>query len=380
MQRLQRVLAAAGFGSRRSCEELITTGRVEVDGEIVIELGTQVDAEKSKIFVDGVRLRRQRPAYYLLNKPVGVVTTNRDPQGRPRVIDLIPGEERVFPVGRLDRSSEGLILLTNDGELAQQLTHPRFGVRKIYHVTVAGQITRETMNKMREGIYIAEGRVRVEGARIRKARPRATDLEITLLEGKNREIRRILARFGHKVQRLRRIAIGPLRLGELPVGAHRPLTTAEIEKLRNEMSAARKRAKPEQSDASGPESTSRRSRSSAAKRARSSKGARKPTSSRKPASSGATVKPPKSQRRRRETFDLSNSAPPTGAVIGAEPSETNQTPPKKRKAPRTAEQTGKGNTRRGQTFGRSRDEKSGKRRGSQNRHGGGKGKPRRKDR
>jgi 23S rRNA pseudouridine2605 synthase len=188
-QRLQRVLAAAGYGSRRSCEALITDGRVEVDGEIVVALGTQVDPEKSKIFVDGIRLRRQPLAYFLLNKPVGVVTTNHDPQGRPRVVDLIPAESRVFPVGRLDRSSEGLILLTNDGELAQQLTHPRYGVRKIYQVTVAGQVTRETMKKMQEGIFIAEGRVRVEGARIRKARSRATDLEITLREGKNREIR-----------------------------------------------------------------------------------------------------------------------------------------------------------------------------------------------
>ena len=237
-QRLQKVLAAAGFGSRRQCEELIELGRVEVDGVIVTKLGTTVDPHASKIRVDGVNLKPRKLAYYAVNKPVGVVTTNRDPQGRPRVIDLVPPKERVFPVGRLDRNSEGLILLTNDGDLAQQLTHPKFGVRKVYRVTVAGRVESDTLRKMRKGIYIAEGLVRVEGARILKARPRATDLEIVLREGKNREIRRILARFGHKVQQLRRIAVGTLRLGDTPPGAYRIVTREEVQKLRREVSRA----------------------------------------------------------------------------------------------------------------------------------------------
>ncbi len=230
-QRLQRFLASAGFGSRRQCEELIEAGRVDVDGQIVTKLGSTVDSSVQKIRVDGVLLKKQKPVYYAVNKPVGVVTTNRDPQGRPRVVDLVPPDERVFPVGRLDRSSEGLILLTNDGELAQRLTHPKFGVRKVYRVTVAGKVETETMRQMRKGIHIAEGFVQVEGAKLLKSRSRSTELEIVLREGKNREIRRILARLGHKVQTLRRIAVGPLRLGDVPPGAYRVVTSQEVEKL-----------------------------------------------------------------------------------------------------------------------------------------------------
>lgn len=225
------MLASAGFGSRRQCEELIEAGRVEIDGELITQLGTTVDPQNQKVKVDGVPLKKQKLVYYAVNKPVGVVTTNRDPQGRPRVVDLVPPDERVFPVGRLDRSSDGLILLTNDGELAQKLTHPKFGIRKVYRVTVAGKVDGETMKKMRQGVYIAEGFVKVEGARLLKTRSRATEMEIILREGKNREIRRILARLGHKVQTLRRIAVGPLRLGDLPAGAYRVVTPQEVEKL-----------------------------------------------------------------------------------------------------------------------------------------------------
>ena len=230
-QRLQRFLASAGFGSRRQCEELIEAGRVDVDGQIVTKLGSTVDGSTQKVRVDGVLLKKQKSVYYAVNKPVGVVTTNRDPQGRPRVVDLVPPDERVFPVGRLDRSSEGLILLTNDGELAQRLTHPKFGVRKVYRVVVAGKVETETMREMRKGIYIAEGFVQVEGAKLLKSRSRSTEMEIVLREGKNREIRRILARLGHKVQSLRRIAVGPLRLGDVPPGAYRLVTSQEVEKL-----------------------------------------------------------------------------------------------------------------------------------------------------
>jgi len=229
--RLQRLLASAGFGSRRQCEDLIETGRVEIDGSIVTQLGSVVDPKTQKVKVDGVLLKKQKLVYYAVNKPVGFVTTNRDPQGRPRVIDLVPPSERVFPVGRLDRSSEGLLLLTNDGELSQKLTHPKFGVRKVYRVTVAGKVDFESMKKMRQGIYIAEGFVKVEGAKLLKTRSRATEMEIILREGKNREIRRILARLGHKVQTLRRIAVGPLKLGDLPQGAYRLLSTQEVDKL-----------------------------------------------------------------------------------------------------------------------------------------------------
>lgn len=244
-QRLQRVLASAGYGSRRACETLILEGRVEVDGKGITELGFQVDPKKAEICVDGAPIRMQKLVYFLLNKPPGVVTTSRDPQGRTRVLDLIQEQQRVFPVGRLDRSSEGLILLTNDGDLAQQLAHPRYGIQKVYRVTVAGKIDQETIDRMRQGIYIAEGRVSVDGAKILRHRARSTDLEILLREGKNREIRRILARLGHKVMSLERIAIGSLRLGELPRGAYRPVTPAELKRLREEIVAQSRRAKEE---------------------------------------------------------------------------------------------------------------------------------------
>jgi 23S rRNA pseudouridine2605 synthase len=255
VQRLQRVLASAGFGSRRHCEEMITEGRVEIDGETVTQLGTQVDPRVAKIYVDGNLLKKQRLVYFLLNKPPGVLTSNRDPQGRTRVIDLIQEPERVFPVGRLDRSSEGLLLLTNDGDLAQQLAHPKFGVRKIYRVTVAGKVDSDKLLQMKKGIYIAEGHVAVDGAKIVRHRGKSTDLEITLREGKNREIRRILARLGHKVMTLQRIALGPLRLSDLPRGAYRPLKSDELRRLREEVfyqsRAANNHADSEESEQGG---------------------------------------------------------------------------------------------------------------------------------
>ncbi len=161
---MQKVLAAAGVGSRRQCEELIRTGRVEVDREAITELGTRVVANRQEIRVNGVPLAEPRRVYYALNKPVGVVSTNRDPSGRPRVIDLIPAsaQERLFPVGRLDLHSSGLILVTNDGELANRLTHPRYGVRKMYRVLVAGHPERETLEGLRRGVHLAEGLARCE--------------------------------------------------------------------------------------------------------------------------------------------------------------------------------------------------------------------------
>ncbi|MBB3207504.1 23S rRNA pseudouridine2605 synthase [Rhodopirellula rubra] len=252
-KRLNQLLASAGLGSRRHVEELIREGRVEVDGEVVTQLSVNVNSKTQKVRVDGIPLKPQKLVYYAVHKPTGVVSTNSDPQGRVRVIDLVPPTERVYPVGRLDRSSDGLILLTNDGELAQSLSHPRFGVQKIYRVTVAGEVKPETMRKMRQGIYIAEGLVRVDGAKIIKARKKATDMEIRLREGKNREIRRILAKFGHKVQTLRRVAIGPLRLGDMPAGAYRKLSREEIEKLRSiaSQAAAAPPEKPTKEQAAG---------------------------------------------------------------------------------------------------------------------------------
>jgi 23S rRNA pseudouridine2605 synthase len=229
--RLQKVLAAAGVASRRQCEQLIREGRVEVDRTVVTELGTRVDPLTQEIRVDGTALRQPRRVYFMLNKPPGVVCTNRDPSGRTRVVDLIESDERLFTVGRLDRTSEGLIIVTNDGELANQLTHPRYGVDKTYAVCVAGQPSWDELNKLRTGVHLAEGFVKVAALEVKRRNKQSTDLEIVLNEGRNREIRRILARVGHKVLRLKRIAVGPVRLGELPVAAYRRLTSEEVRKL-----------------------------------------------------------------------------------------------------------------------------------------------------
>lgn len=230
-QRLNRVLASSGLGSRRDVEELIVEGRVEVDGKTVTDLSCKVDPKESTIQVDGVSLKKHRPVYFALNKPTGVLSTNYDPSGRTRVVDLVPSKDRIFPVGRLDRSSEGLMLLTNDGELAQRLAHPKYRIQKAYFVVVQGIITHEDLAKLRKGVYLADGVARIDGAKIRRQRKTCTEIEILLSEGKNREIRRILARVGHKVVVLRRLAIGPLRLAQLPVGQTRVLTNTEVEAL-----------------------------------------------------------------------------------------------------------------------------------------------------
>ncbi len=233
-QRLQKVLAAAGAGSRRQCEELITTGRVEMDRQIVTELGTRVDPSQQEIRLDGVPLAKPKLAHYAVNKPPGVVSTNRDPAGRPRVIDLVPASSaRLFTIGRLDVNSEGLILVTNDGELANRLAHPRYGVEKTYRVMVAGRPTREILAQLRRGVRLAEGVARVAGIRIKSHHKDSTILEMVLREGRNREIRRVLAKLGHKVLKLVRTAVGPVRLGKLAPGESRPLSRTELAALRS---------------------------------------------------------------------------------------------------------------------------------------------------
>jgi len=237
-ERLQKVLAAAGLGSRRACEELITTGRVEIDRQVVTELGSRVDPATQEIRVDGERLPDPKRVVYLLYKPVGVVTTNYDPDGRPRVVDLVPGERRLFAIGRLDRMSEGLILVTNDGDLANLLAHPRYGVEKKYLVQVAGVPSLELLDKLRRGVRLAEGEVHAKRVSIRSQHKQSAVLEMILDEGKNREIRRMLARLGHKVHQLKRVAVGGLSLGNLLPGQWRQLSWTEIESLRRDALAA----------------------------------------------------------------------------------------------------------------------------------------------
>jgi 23S rRNA pseudouridine2605 synthase len=231
--RLQKVLAHAGVGSRRSCEEMILQGRITIDGRIVRELGTRVDPLRSKVAVDGQAIHAERPVYFAVHKPKGYVSTNSDPAGKPRVVDLLPEiPQRVYTVGRLDEQSTGLLLLTNDGELANKLAHPKFGVEKIYRVVVAGEPPREVLDKLTQGLWIAEGKVRAKRVRVIGRKGQASVLELVLAEGKNREIRRMLAQLGHKVMALTRIAVGPIGLKGLPVGGCRPLNGAEVELLR----------------------------------------------------------------------------------------------------------------------------------------------------
>lgn len=230
-QRINKVLAAAGLGSRRLVDELIEQGRVEIDGKVIQQVGVKIDPDAVTISVDGEPLKRHRPIYFALHKPEGVLCTNRDPHGRARVVDMVPNQARLFPVGRLDAASTGLILLTNDGELSQRLTHPKHGVPKRYAVVVAGQVELDSLKRLQRGIYLAEGRAKVDHAKLKKVRKGSSEVEITLSEGKNREIRRVLARLGHKVVSLKRIAIGPLKLGELPEGAYRPLSSNEVSAL-----------------------------------------------------------------------------------------------------------------------------------------------------
>jgi 23S rRNA pseudouridine2605 synthase len=233
MERLNKLLAHAGVGSRRHCDELIAAGRVMVDGQCIRELGLRVDPNAQQIFVDDVPIKSEKIVYWLVNKPRGYLCTNSDPAGRLRAVDLIPHfEQRVYTVGRLDESSEGLLLMTNDGDLANQLMHPRFGVEKTYLVQVAGFPTREQMKQLLTGVFLAEGKVKARYVKRMKSQGNSTWLRIVLSEGKNREIRRMLAKLGHKVMRLRRIAIGPISIGHLAKGKSRRLTPGEVDALR----------------------------------------------------------------------------------------------------------------------------------------------------
>jgi 23S rRNA pseudouridine2605 synthase len=232
MDRLNKYLAHAGVGSRRHCEGLILAGRVSVDGRAVRELATRVGPEQV-VKVDGVAVRAEKYVYWLVNKPRGYLCTNHDPSRRPLVIDLVPQiNQRVYTVGRLDEDSEGLLLLTNDGDLANHLAHPRYGVQKAYLVLVAGNPAPADLKKLLEGIYLAEGHVKARQVKRLKKQGNSTWLRIVLSEGKNREIRRMLAKLDHKVLRLKRIEIGPVELGNLTPGKSRPLTLHEIKSLK----------------------------------------------------------------------------------------------------------------------------------------------------
>jgi 23S rRNA pseudouridine2605 synthase len=232
MERLNKFLARAGVGSRRHCDDLIAGGRVRVGGRVVRELGTKVEPDGTEVCVDGKPLHAERAVHWAVNKPRGVLCTNHDPAGRPLAIDLVPHvQQRVYTVGRLDEGSEGLLLLTNDGDLANRLMHPRFGVEKTYLVQVAGKPGREDLQQLLQGVWLSDGHVKARRVRRLKSQGDSTWLEIVLSEGKNREIRRMLARLHHKVLRLKRTAIGPVTLGRLASGKSRPLGKDELNRL-----------------------------------------------------------------------------------------------------------------------------------------------------
>jgi len=229
-ERLQKVLARAGFGSRRHCDELVAAGRVTVNGEPASP-GRRIGPD-DRVAVDGVPVVVSGDrVYYLLNKPRGVVTTASDPQGRPTVVGLVPAEPRVFPVGRLDADTEGLLLLTNDGELAHLLTHPRHGVVKTYVAEVEGVPARGALRRLREGVELDDGLTAPARVTLVGSLGDASALEIGIHEGRNRQVRRMCDAVGHPVRRLVRTRIGPLRDEHLAPGVWRPLTVAEVRAL-----------------------------------------------------------------------------------------------------------------------------------------------------
>ncbi|AJF64449.1 pseudouridine synthase [Streptomyces vietnamensis] len=235
-ERLQKVLARAGMGSRRACEELIEQARVEVNGEIVLEQGMRVDPEKDEIKVDGLTVATQSYLFFALNKPSGVVSTMEDPDGRQCLGDYVTNREtRLFHVGRLDTETEGIILLTNHGELAHRLTHPKYGVKKTYLAAITGPLPREVGRRLKEGIQLEDGYARADHFRVVEQTGKNYLVEVTLHEGRKHIVRRMLAEAGFPVEKLVRTAFGPIALGDQKSGWLRRLTNTEVGMLMKEV-------------------------------------------------------------------------------------------------------------------------------------------------
>ncbi len=236
-ERLQKLLSRAGVGSRRACEQLILDGRISVNGEPVISLPVLVDPKEDRILLDGkaVKISPEAKIYVMLNKPKGVVCTASDEQGRTTVLDLLPEgaiRERIFPVGRLEKDSQGLLLLTNDGELTKKLTHPSYGVERVYQTEVVGRVDGTVAENLLKGVWLAEGKAKVSRVKIIKKGSTRSLLEITLRESKNRQVRRMLAKLGLPVRKLARIRMGSLVLKGIGIGRARRLTPRELTELR----------------------------------------------------------------------------------------------------------------------------------------------------
>jgi 23S rRNA pseudouridine2605 synthase len=232
-ERLQKIIARAGVASRRAAEELIRAGKVSVNDVVVKTLGSKADPDRDDIRVSGRLISTEvSNVYLMLNKPQGYVTTLKDPEGRPIVTDLLHGvEERVFPVGRLDYDSGGLLILSNDGAFAQKMQHPRYRIPKTYLVKIKGQVSRNRWNTIETGLELEDGFFTPEEVRLEKVNPKSTWVRMTIFEGRNRIIRRFFDALGHPVTRLIRVAIGELGLGNLKEGEFRPLRKREVEQL-----------------------------------------------------------------------------------------------------------------------------------------------------
>ncbi len=231
-ERLQKFLSRAGIASRRKAEKLIQAGKVRVNNRVVTELGVKIDPGRDKVEVEGRQVRPESLVTLLVNKPYGYVSTTRDPQGRRVITDLVGKEHgRLYPVGRLDYDATGLMLLTNDGEMAQRLMHPRYQVPRTYRATVAGQVSRETLHRLAAGVEL-DGRVVPAGVSLVKSQTDKTVLELTVWEGRYHLVKRLLTKVGHPILKLKRIAFGPLRLGRLARGGYRPLTKQEMAELK----------------------------------------------------------------------------------------------------------------------------------------------------
>ena len=233
-ERLQKILSHAGVASRRAAEEMIRAGRVTVDGTAVTELGAKYDAVQHEIAVDGVRIAAEEQKYYiLLNKPRGYLSTARDDRGRKTVLDLLPGfSARLYPVGRLDADTEGLLLITNDGAMTQGLLHPRYEIAKTYHAEIAGEVTAEGLAQLRRGILLEDGMTAPARVRVLRVEEGRTVVETVIHEGRNRQVRRMYAAIGCRVVSLRRVRFAQLTLKGISCGAFRHLTAEEIQALR----------------------------------------------------------------------------------------------------------------------------------------------------
>jgi 23S rRNA pseudouridine2605 synthase len=236
MERLQKIMAQAGVASRRKCEELITAGRVKVNGVLVRELGYKADPMRDDIEVDGKKIAREQPVYFLLNKPTGYITSVTDPQGRKTVLDLLKDvKERIYPVGRLDYDTSGLLLLTNDGTFANHIMHPRHELDKVYEAVVKGRVGGKALEMLRKGVMLDDGPTAPAEAELLayNSKQGTSVIRLTIHEGRNRQVRRMCDMVGHPVIKLKRVQLAFLTLKGVPEGKYRPLTEAEVERLQS---------------------------------------------------------------------------------------------------------------------------------------------------